>query len=154
MPKVYLAADHAGFQLKEALKARLAGHALEDCGAYELVEGDDYPDMVRACAEKVAADTGSFGIVVGASGEGEAMAANRVPGVRAAVYYGEAGKQTDADGNELTLLKSARAHNDANVLSLGARFLTEDQALAAAESFLSAAFSGDERHARRIAKLG
>ncbi len=92
--------------------------------------------------------------MIGASGQGEAMAANRVSGVRAAVYYGDDfGAQTDTQGNILNLLQSVRAHNDANVLSLGARFVTENAARRALQIFLDTPFSGEAHHARRIAKL-
>ncbi len=154
--KVYLASDHAGFTAKESLKSFLtnAGHEVEDCGAYSLDESDDYPDLIRPCAEKVASDSGSFGIIFGASGEGEAMVANRVSGIRAAVYYAPANKmQTDASGNERSLLQSARAHNDANILSLGARFLTESQIEEAVTEFLAEPFSGEAHHVRRIGKF-
>lgn len=153
---IYLAADHAGFALKEELRVHLAGlgHAVEDCGATTLTPADDYPDFVFPCARRVAADPGSFGIVIGASGQGEAMAANRVPGIRAVVYYGEAGTQTDAGGETLDMLQSTRAHNHANVLSLGARFISVPDAIAAVERFLEAPESPDERHVRRVGKLG
>lgn len=155
--KVYLAADHAGFPLKEALKPFLAslGHETEDCGAFVLAMDDDYPDFVLPCAHKVAADKGSMGIVIGGSGQGEAAAANRVLGIRAAVYYGEPKRpQTDADGVELSMLESVRDHNDANVLSLAARFLTEEEAKDAVATFLAAPASNDPRHVRRRDKLG
>ena len=104
---------------------------------------DDYPDFCIQLAQKVAQDKGSFGIVVGLSGQGEAMAANRVRGARAAVYYG---------GDE-EILKLSREHNDANILSLGAKFVTPEAAQAAVTLWLATPFSGDERHLRRIAKL-
>jgi ribose 5-phosphate isomerase B len=154
--KIYLAADHAGFEAKALLMARLEslGHDVEDCGAFSLDGADDYPDFVLLCAHKVANDPGSFGILLGASGQGEAMVANRVAGVRAAVYYGKAEHtQTDATGAELGLVESARLHNDANVLSLGARFLLAGEAEEAVLRFLQTPFSGDERHMRRIAKF-
>ncbi len=140
---IHLAADHAGFELKEGLKAHLLsfGHDVVDMGAYEFSPEDDYPDFIMPCAQKVA--EGGIGIILGGSGQGEAMAANRVTGVRAAVFY----------GGDLELVRLAREHNDANILSLGARFLSLDEAKAAAELFLSASFSGDERHARRIGKF-
>ncbi|HYD92886.1 MAG TPA: RpiB/LacA/LacB family sugar-phosphate isomerase [Candidatus Paceibacterota bacterium] len=157
MPKIFLAADHAGFALKAELTAFLQerGHTVEDCGAYEEQSDDDYPDFVTPCAQKVAQTPGSFGIVIGASGQGEAMAANRIPGVRAAVFYGEpATMQTDAEGASLSMLESTRAHNHANVLSLAARFLTAEEAKTAVERFLGAPVSPEERHLRRIQKLG
>lgn len=154
--RIYLASDHSGFKLKAALAERLRSlrHEVEDCGAFEEDGDDDYPDFVLPCARHVAGDLGSFGVVIGASGQGEAMAANRVKGVRAAVYYGPArSNQTDASGASLSLIESARAHNDANVLSLGARFISEDEAMEAVGAFLAARFSGDERHARRLRKF-
>ncbi len=155
--KIYIASDHAGFALKQALVPFLAsqGHVVEDCGPGAYEEGDDYPDLIPHCAKKVAVDEGSAGIVIGASGQGEAVAANRIPGIRAAVYYGEPkAPQTDLSGETLGILESARAHNHANILSLGARFITEDEAKAAALRFLSTAYSPDERHIRRVGKLG
>jgi ribose 5-phosphate isomerase B len=160
--KVYLASDHAGFALKGALLAYVAelGHEVEDVGPHELNPGDDYPDFILPCAEKVAAGNvpgdpaSTFGIVVGGSGQGEAMAANRVKGARAAVFYGPAPRpQTDEDGDTLDLISSARIHNDANMLSLGARFLSEDEAKQAVKRFLDTPFSAEERHVRRIAKF-
>ncbi|HEX5774397.1 MAG TPA: RpiB/LacA/LacB family sugar-phosphate isomerase [Candidatus Paceibacterota bacterium] len=145
MPKVYLASDHAGFALKQALIPYIGtlGHAAEDMGAHEEVSGDDYPDYVLPCAERVAAEAGSFGIVIGGSGQGEAMAANRVRGARAAVFYG---------GNP-EIPQLAREHNDANILSLGARFASEEEAKEAVRAFLATPFSGEERHARRLGKF-
>lgn len=154
--KIYIAFDHAGFELKEKLKAFLTeeGHEVEDCGAFTFDKDDDYPDFIRPCAEKVAADPGSFGIIGGGSGQGEAMVANRTPGVRAALYYGEPDRaQTDMSGKELDMIASTRQHNDANVLSIGARFLSEDQIKDKIRLFLSTPFSGEERHSRRIAKF-
>jgi len=154
MPKIYLAADHAGFALKEVVKGALQdSHEVIDC-TETFTEGDDYPDLITPCVENVAGDAGSLGVVIGASGQGEAMTANRVRGVRAAVYYGSAGKQIDADGSELSMLASVRAHNHANVLSLGARFLSEEEAIAAVHEFIAAPVSDDARHIRRIEKLG
>ena len=154
--KVFFASDHAGFGLKQSLIpfVRDLGFEVEDCGPSSLSDGDDFPDYVLPAARKVAGEKESFGIVVGASGQGEAMAANRVKGVRAAVYYGEAfGSQADANGNILNLVQSVRAHNDANVLALGARFVTDAAAKSAVKMFLETPFSGDERHSRRIAKI-
>ncbi len=154
--RIYFASDHAGFKLKSILIpfVQSLGHEIEDCGPTALDDGDDFPDYVIPCAQKVAHDTGSLGIVIGASGQGEAIAANRVKGARAAVYYGDAPiSQTDESGNILNLIQSARAHNGANILSIGARFVTEAAAKNAVDVFLATPFSGDERHSRRIAKL-
>jgi ribose 5-phosphate isomerase B len=154
--KIFLASDHAGFALKESLRPFLAslGHEVVDCGALALDDADDYPDFVLPCAQKVKDTPGSFGIIFGASGQGEAMMANRIPGVRAGVYYGTANSsQKDMEGNELDMIESLRTHNDANILSLGARFLTEDEARRAVVKFLDTKFLGGERHVRRIEKL-
>ena len=143
--KIALATDHAGFELKETLKAHLteAGHEVVDCGAHTLDPNDDYPDFIRTAAEKVASGEVERGIILGGSGQGEAIVANRVPGIRAVVYYGEPSD----------ILRLSREHNDANVLSLGARFLATDEAQNAVSTWLATPFSGDERHVRRIKKL-
>ena len=156
MPKVFIASDHAGFALKSVLLAYLQGkgYAIEDLGAHEFNPEDDYPDFVTPCARRVAAEPDSFGVIIGGSGQGEAMAANRIEGARAAVFYGEPEKpQTDADGAELTMIASVRQHNNANMLSLGARFLTAEQACAAVDAFLATPFSDADRHRRRLAKF-
>jgi ribose 5-phosphate isomerase B len=155
--KIYIATDHGGFELKEKLKPFLAslGHDVEDCGAHTFDKDDDYPDFIIPCAKKVAGDKGSFGIILGGSGQGEAMAANRVPGVRAALYYGEPDRrQTDMGGKELDMISSTREHNDANVLSIGSRFLSQEDIEAKIRLFLDTPFSGAPRHARRVEKLG
>ncbi|MFZ2886445.1 MAG: RpiB/LacA/LacB family sugar-phosphate isomerase [Minisyncoccia bacterium] len=154
--KIYFASDHAGFELKQSLIefVRALGYEVEDCGPASFNEEDDFPDFVIPMAQKVAADLGSFGVVVGASGQGEAIAANRVKGVRAAVYYGPAAlEQTDVSGNVMDILTSTRAHNNANVLSIGARFVSGEDVEKALRVWLSTPFSGDDRHARRNAKL-
>jgi ribose 5-phosphate isomerase B len=155
--KIFIAFDHAGYELKEKLKPFLTslGHEVEDCGAFSYDPDDDYPDFITPCAKKVAATPGSRGIIGGASGQGEAMAANRVPGVRAALYYGEPDRrQTDMGGKELDMISSTREHNDANVLSIGSRFLSQEDIEAKIRLFLDTPFSGAPRHARRVEKLG
>ena len=158
--KIYFASDHAGFELKSVLMAyaQTLGHEVEDSGAFQYDAGDDYPQFIAAAARSLAADAAegfdSRAIVIGASGQGEAMAANRFEGVRCALYYGDvATMQTDESGQRLDNLLSTRAHNNANALSLGARFITEEQAKRALERWLTAAFSGEERHVRRNAAL-
>ena len=161
MLKLYFAADHAGFLLKEALvkHAMLLGYEVEDLGAHTLDPEDDYPDFVTPLAERVAGDAGSFGFILAGSGEGEAMCANRIKGVRAAVFYGPA-RVTAAleiegghseDGFDSVRLP--RRHNDANVLSIGARFVSGDEADEAMRIFLDTPFSGAPRHVRRLAKF-
>lgn len=143
--KIYTGADHAGFELKEKLISYLKalGHEVEDSGAYELNLDDDYPDFVKPVALKVANEKDSMGIVIGKSGQGEAMSANRFKGVRAAVWYG--------GGHEP--LHLSREHNDANVLSIGAGIVPETEALEGVEVWINTKFPGEDRHARRIAKL-
>ncbi|OGC85043.1 ribose-5-phosphate isomerase [Candidatus Adlerbacteria bacterium RIFCSPHIGHO2_12_FULL_53_18] len=143
--KIYLASDHAGYELKEALTPflRERGFEVEDVGPTVFDPEDDYPDYILPMAAKVAEDKGSFGIGIGASGQGEAMVANRIKGVRAAVYYG-------SQDNILTL---SREHNDANILCLGARFMSIEEAKGAVLLWLQTPFSGEERHARRIKKI-
>lgn len=143
--KIYLGADHAGFELKEKLRSYLTdlGHDVEDKGAFSFVSGDDYPDFVMPVAESVSSDKESLGIVLGGSGQGEAMVANRVNGVRAIEYYG---------GN-LDIVRLGREHNNANIISLGARFITEEEAINAVKIFLETPFSNEERHVRRINKF-
>lgn len=140
---VYLASDHAGFKLKEALKKYLSGlgYEIKDFGAFEYDEKDDYPDFIRPLAEAVSKE--GWGIILGASGQGEAMVANRFKGIRAAVlnHFSE------------DIIKLSREHNDSNVLSLGARFLTEEEAKKAVKIWLEASFSNEERHVRRIGKI-
>jgi len=143
--KIYLASDHAGFELKEKIAKMLIEAGLEviDKGAHELNPKDDYPGFMRLAAEPLTKEKDARAIVLGGSGQGEAMAANRFKGVRAAIYY----------GGSLDIIKLSREHNDANVLSLGARFLSEDEAKTAVKLWLETKFSGDERHKRRINAL-
>ena len=142
--KIYIAADHAGFNLKKYLKKQLLadGYDIEDCGAFDFDPLDDYPDFIIPAAEKVANQPNSRGIIIGGSGQGEAMAANRIQGVRAAVYY---------DG-PIDIVKLSRLHNNANILSLGARFLSVERATEILNIWLAEKFEG-ERHENRINKL-
>jgi len=154
--KIFIGTDHAGFETKEMLKVYFSelGYEVEDKGAFTFDQDDDYPDFITPVAEAVANEEGSFGIILGGSGQAEAMCANRIRGVRAALYYGTPAKeQTDMSGNTLDMIASTRMHNNANVLSLGARFLTGDEAREAVRIFLNTPFSEEERHIRRIKKL-
>lgn len=156
--KIYFAADHAGFELKDTLLAYVRdelGYDVEDCGAYELDPNDDYPVFIQKAAEAVSKNPKNRrAIVLGASGQGEAITANRYSGVRAVVYYGEpGGQQTDASGEKLNMIASTRAHNDANTLSLGARFIRKEEAKKVVQQWLETPFSGEERHVRRIDML-
>jgi ribose 5-phosphate isomerase B len=142
---IYLATDHAGFELKEKVKEFLLkeGYETEDFGAYKFDKDDDYPDFISKAANAVSKDPKSRAIILGGSGQGEAIVANKFPNVRAAVYY----------GRQEELPKITREHNDSNILSLGARFLTEDEALKAVKLFLETSFTNEERHVRRINKI-
>jgi len=158
---IYLAADHTGVALKRSLIESIKGLGYEavDLGAEQVTPGDDYPDFVTPCAERVAAEQGARGIVIGGSGHGEAMAANRVRGVRAATFYGpraplgELESEGTHPGDVYDIVRIARMHNDANVLSLGARFVSLEEAVAAVRVFLDTPFSQEERHIRRITKF-
>lgn len=159
--KIFIGADHTGFEIKGKLIAYLEGegHEVADQGAFAADPGDDYPDFILPVARAVAADPASRGIVIGGSGQGEAIAANKVPGARAAVFYGPVPAQgaVDADGRRsddpYEIVRLARMHNDANILSLGARFITRDQTHQAIDAFLNTPFSGEERHIRRLAEI-
>lgn len=146
--KIYLATDHAGFQLKEEVKKYLEdeGNEIYDCGALTLEPGDGYPAYMAQAAENVQRDAlhePSLAIIFGGSGQGEAIVANRFRHVRAIVYAG---------GN-LELVKLGKEHNDANVLSIGARFVSFSEAIQAISVFLNTPFSHDERHADRIIQI-
>jgi ribose 5-phosphate isomerase B len=153
--KIYLGTDHAGFELKEKLKVFLGelGYAVEDKGPFSFDKEDDYPDFIFSVARAVSEDEGSFGVILGGSGQGEAMCANRIKGVRAGVYYGDLSSQIDSDGKTIDMITSLREHNNANIISIGARFLGEENVKSAIKKFIETPFPGDERHARRIKKL-
>ena len=141
---IHIATDHAGLELKEKVKSYLSklDYEVIDHGAYEYDELDDYPDFIFPCANAVSNDLNSKGIILGGSGQGEAMAANRVKGVRAAVFY---------NGPD-EIIKLSRQHNDANILSLGARFMSDHEMYKIIELWLSTDFESG-RHKRRIEKL-
>lgn len=155
---LYIAADHSGVLLKEELKRLLPHIAFIDLGGSDSDNADDYPDVIAPCAERVAAE-GALGVVIGGSGQGEAMVANRTRGARAAVFYGKQAPVApiDAEGavdaDEFAIVRLARRHNNANILSLGARFVSAEEAAEAVRIFVETPFSGDERHVRRIAKF-
>jgi len=138
--RVHLGSDHAGYDLKQALKAHLAelGHEPVDHGPDRVVPTDDYPPYVLRAAQAVAVEAGTLGVVIGGSGNGEAIAANKVAGVRCALAW----------STETATL--GRQHNDANVVSIGARMHALDVAVGFVETFLATDYSGDARHSRRI----
>ncbi len=143
--KIYLATDHAGFAHKELLKQYLLEEGVEvvDHSASVRDDADDYPDYITPCAKDVAEDLDAIGIIFGGSGQGEAMCANRVKGIRAAVYY----------GGPKEILTLSREHNDANILSIGARFISEVDMIEAVKLWLATAFSREERHIVRLNKF-
>lgn len=149
--KIYFASDHAGFELKNTLVAYLRdekGIDVIDCGANEYDEGDDFTEFIPKAVKKVADAVAMRipdvrGIIIGGSGEGEAMAANRFEGIRATVYY----------GGDTKILELSEEHNAANVLSLGARFLSTEQAKEAVDIWLGSTFKGGEKYERRNAAL-
>jgi ribose 5-phosphate isomerase B len=147
MIKIFIGSDHAGYELKEKLKEYIKNDLkleIVDRGAFSLDKDDDYPDFIREVALAVANDPErSRGVVLGGSGEGEAISANKIDGIRAVEYYG---------GN-LEIVRLSREHNNANVLSLGARFVTEEEAKEAVKIFIETLFSREERHARRLEEI-
>ncbi len=141
--RVHLGSDHAGLELKAHLTTWLAEHGYEpvDHGATEYVPDDDYPPYCLDVGESVVAEPGSLGVVIGGSGNGEQIAANKVTGVRAALAW------------SVETARLAREHNDANVVSIGARMHTQDTATGFVETFVQTGFSGADRHTRRIRML-
>ena len=141
--RVYLGSDHAGYELKMHLVNHLTkqGHDVVDVGPHVYDPEDDYPSFCLHTGAKVVADEGSLGIVIGGSGNGEQIAANKIDGVRAALVW------------RTEIAQLARQHNDANVISLGAREHTLDEATSFVDAFLATPFSGNPRHARRIAQV-
>lgn len=159
--KIALSTDHTGYELVQPLKSFLEsrGHECAYFGPESYVPEDDYPDFIFPAVRAVAAGEYDFGIIMGGSGQGEAMAANRIKGVRCAVYYGPARPvgTVDTEGrvasDDFEILRLSRQHNDANILSLAARFLSIEDIKQAVDIWLAAAFGGVERHRRRIVKL-
>ena len=138
--KIHIGSDHAGLEFKNKIIQHLEGkgHEVVDHGPHTFDPLDDYPVFCIPAAEAVAQEPGSFGIVLGGSGNGEQMAANKVDGVRAALVWSK------------EIAKLAREHNDANVISLGGRMHDEAFCLELVDTFLATPFTGDERHVRRI----
>lgn len=138
--RVHLGCDHAGFEFKNLLAEHLRanGHEVVDHGAHEYDALDDYPPFCVAAAQAVVVDEDSLGVVIGGSGNGEQIAANKVAGVRAALAW------------SVDTASLARQHNNANVIGLGARMHSTEDAFAIVDAFLATPFTGDERHQRRI----
>jgi ribose 5-phosphate isomerase B len=141
--RIHLGCDHAGFELKESLRQHLAaaGHDVVDHGALVYDPDDDYPAFCFAAAQAVVAEPGSLGVVIGGSGNGEHIAANKVPGVRAALAW------------SVETAQLAREHNDANIMGLGARMHDAETCVRIVEAFVATPFSGEPRHIRRIEQL-
>lgn len=160
--KIFLASDHAGFELKEKIEEFLKskGQDVVDVGPNEFDPKDDYPDLISKAAEEVSKDPGSSkAIIFGGSGQAEAVVANKFPGVRCALFYAAAAPFQAADitgrksDDPFEMIRLTREHNDANILSIGARFVKEDDAKKAVDVWLNTEFSGEERHVRRIEKI-
>ncbi|MEZ6209306.1 MAG: RpiB/LacA/LacB family sugar-phosphate isomerase [Candidatus Paceibacterota bacterium] len=159
--KIYLSTDHAGFDLCHFVVESLKndGYDVEYLGPDVINTEDDYPLFIKKAADQVSANTDSIGIVFGGSGTGEAIVANKTKGIRCALYYGRAHAVgvVDAEGNEshspYEIVKLARLHNDANMLSVGARFVSKDEAVEVIKLFLETEFENKERHVRRISEI-
>ncbi|MBI2588726.1 RpiB/LacA/LacB family sugar-phosphate isomerase [Candidatus Saccharibacteria bacterium] len=158
---IALATDHAGFEQLKELKSYLEslGHEVHDFGPKSLDPADDYPDFVIPAARAVASGECPFGIILGRSGQGEAMAANRIKGVRCGVFYGPAVPKgvVDASGevshNPYEIVRRTREHNDANMLSLAASYVTLEEMKSVIKLWLETPFSDEPRHIRRHEKL-
>lgn len=141
--KIFIGTDHAGFELKEKLKKHLKTqeHEIVDCGAHTYQKTDDYPDFIAEAAKEVSKNTDALGVVLGYSGAGECIVANKINGIRAFLAVSEEN------------VRLAKAHNNANIISFGAHFTDEKTAVKLLNLFLSTPFSAEERHKRRINKI-
>lgn len=160
--KIYLASDHTGFELKDKVKEFLQkeGYEVEDCGAYEYDKFDDYPDFISKAAAAVSKDPqNSRGIIFGGSGQGEAMVANKFKNIRCALFYTPAlpTQAVNIEGRKsedpFEIIKLTREHNFANMLSIGIRFVKEEDVFKAVKVWLEAPLTTEERHVRRIEKI-
>jgi ribose 5-phosphate isomerase B len=159
--KIALSTDHAGMDRLQELKEFLGslGHECLDFGPKTFEATDDYPDYIRPAAEAVASGEAEMGIIMGGSGQGEAMVANKVPGVRCALYYGIALPVGAIDANgtsandEYEIIRLSREHNDANMLSIAARFVSKPETEKVVQMWLETPFGAVDRHVRRIAKI-
>ncbi len=159
--KIFLASDHAGFELKEKVKRflKVNNFEVEDCGALNYNKDDDYPDFISKAAINVSKNPGSFGIVFGGSGQAEMMVANKIKGIRCGLFYGKASPIGAVDiigrisDDPYEIVRLTRDHNNANILSIAARFVTEEEAIKATKLWLGTQFPADARHVRRIKKI-
>ena len=148
--KIIVASDHAGFERKNELLEYLKEEhfEVEDVGAHAFDKDDDYPKYMVSAAMRVVDDPENIkAIIFGMSGQGEAMVANRFPGIRAVVWYG------GSDSVSRDIIKLSREHNDANILSIGAHFVSKEEMIKAVKLWLSTSFSNEERHKRRIEEI-
>ncbi|MFT5281081.1 MAG: ribose 5-phosphate isomerase B [Flavobacteriaceae bacterium] len=143
--KIHLATDHAGFKMKEDIKLYLKklDYEVVDHGAFSYNPEDDYPEFIKLAAQSVSDNPFDKAIIFGGSGQGEDMVAGKYTNIRSAVYY----------GGPLEIVRLAKEHNNANILSLGARFMSHEEAQEAVQIFLETEFSGEERHIRRIENI-
>src|SRR5579872_4595802 len=159
--KIFLASDHAGFNLKESVKSYLTkkGDEVIDCGALSYDPDDDYVGFMAKAAIEVSKDKSAKGIIFGGSGQAEAMVANKIDGIRCALFYGKVkpslavdvtGKESD---DPYEMIRLTREHNDSNMISIAARFVDFDVCNEAIDLWLSTPFSFDQRHVRRIEKI-
>lgn len=159
--KIALACDHAGFEKLKDLKDYLygLGYDCQNFGPASLNTADDYPDFVVPAVQAVLSGSCERAVIIGGSGQGEAISANRIKGIRCAVFYGSVVPKSsiDASGQKshdpYEIIRLSRQHNDSNALSLGARFISQQELHQAVKIWLETEFSNDERHKRRIAKL-
>lgn len=159
--KIYLATDHAGFELKEKVKTFLQGlqYEVEDCGVHSSNPDDDYPDFIAQAARKVSEFPTDRAIIFGGNGQGEAMLANKFPYVKAVVFYSPKVPVSTVDVTGLVsedpyeMIRLTREHDDANILSIGARFVTDEEAFKAIKLWLETPFSQNLRHVRRLKKI-
>ena len=160
--KVYLATDHTGLVIKDKVKEFLEkeNYEVEDCGAFEYNSDDDYPDWISKAAQKISQNPQERGIIFGGSGEGEAMVANKFKNVRCALFYTPAvpTQSVNIEGDKSTdpyeIIKLTRMHNQANMLSIGFRFVNENDVFHAIKVWLTTPGPKEERHIRRIEKIG
>ena len=142
---IYLGSDHAGFYLKDKIISYFKKKNIEfkDFGPFKYNENDDYPDFIIPLAKKVSENKSTLGIILGGSGQGEAIAANKIKGIKAIVLY----------SFNKNIIKLSKEHNNANILSLGSRFLSEKQAINSIKLWLKTKFSNEKRHIRRLKKI-
>jgi ribose 5-phosphate isomerase B len=159
--KIYLATDHTGIELKNKVKKFLQneGYDVEDCGAYEYDKYDDYPDWISKAAQKVSENPLERGVIFGGSGQGEAIVANKFKNVRCALFYAPAlpTQSVNIEGEKSTdpfeIVKLSRTHNDANMFSIGFRFVKDEDVFSAIKIWLETPGPTEERHKRRIEKI-